>query len=407
MSFPRKRESRFDECFVWIPSQAGNDMKMLTFDFMSKRILISPNAFKHSLSAIEVAKTVKLALDQFDLKCELSPIADGGDGTIDVLNFSFPSSKFIKTKVHDPLMREIESSWILWDKDTAVIELAKTSGITLLKQNELNPMWANTFGTGELILSALDKGCRKIIIALGGSATIDAGVGILEALGGRFEDKKRNKVKPGAGFLNLIEKINWGHLDKRIKDCEIHILCDVQSHLVGKKGIVNFSAQKGASPGELVVIETNMNHYAEVVKKTIGAEFRFEPMTGAAGGVAFSLKAFLGAKLFSGFAYIANLISLEEKIKKSNLVITGEGNLDSQSLMGKGVIELAKLAKKYSKKAIVLCGDYDECINWKEHYIEHVIKIKPENLSLEESLKNTQQLIVDTIKQNVQLFINS
>lgn len=377
---------------------------------MSKKILIAPNAFKHSLSAIEVSKIIKQALDSLglNLKYDLTPIADGGDGTIDVLNLSFPKSKFIKAKVHDPLMREIESLWLLWDENTAIVELAKASGITLLKQNELNPMWANTFGTGELILSALDKGSKKIIIALGGSATIDAGVGILEALGVRFEDKKRNKVKAGGGFLSSIEKISLNHLDKRIKDCEFHVLCDVRATLTGEKGTVQkFATQKGAKEGEKIILEQGMKHLAKIVKEYTKSDFEFEQMVGAAGGVAFSLKAFLNADLFSGFVYLANLISLEEKIKNVDLIITGEGNLDSQSLMGKGVAELAKLAKKHNKKVIALCGDYDKNINWKEHYIEHVIEINPQGLPLEESLKNTKQLILKAVEQNHELFRNS
>ena len=396
-------------CF-WIPGQARNDMKMLRFDFMSKNILIAPNAFKHSLSAIETAKAIKQALDSLglNLKYELIPIADGGDGSIDVLNFSYPNSKFVKAKVHDPLMREIEASWLLWNENTAVIELAKASGIALLSVNELNPLWANTYGTGELILSALDKGCRKIIITLGGSATVDGGIGILEVLGVRVEDKKKKKVKLGGGFLSSIEKINLSHLDKRIKDCEFCVLCDVRNPITGEKGAVQkFAGQKGAKEGEKVILELGMKHLVKIAKEYTGNDFELEPMTGSAGGVAFSLKAFLGAELLSGFSYLANLISLEERIKVVDFVITGEGNLDSQSLMGKGVIELAKLAKKHSKKVIALCGDYDKNINWKEHYIEHVIEINPEGLPLEESLKNTKQLILKAIEQNCELFINS
>lgn len=377
---------------------------------MSQKILITPNAFKHSLSAIEAAKTIKQALDSLglNLKYELLPIADGGDGTIDILNFSFPKSKFIKAKVHDPLMREIESLWLLWDENTAVIELAKASGVALLSNDELNPFWANTYGTGELILSALDKGCKKIIIALGGSATIDAGAGILEALGVRFEDKKRNKVKSGGGFLSSIEKIDLHHLDKRIKDCEFHMLCDVSIPLTGEKGTIQrFGTQKGAREGEKIILENGMKHLAKVAKQYTGNDFESVPMVGAAGGVAFSLKTFLGTKLFGGFSYLANLISLEEKIKNSDLIITGEGNLDTQSLMGKGVIELAKLAKKHNKKVIVVCGDYDRNINWREYHIDHVIEIKPDNLSLEESLKNTKKLLTKAIEKNSQLFMNS
>ena len=375
---------------------------------MLKKILIAPNAFKYSLNAIEVAKFIKSALNSLNLnlECELSPIADGGDGTIDILNFNYPNSKFIKTKVHDPLMREIKSSWLLWDENTAVIELAKASGITLLSEKELNPFWANTYGTGELVLSALDKGCKKIIVALGGSATIDGGVGILEALGIRFEDKKKNKVNSGGGFLSSIEKINSNHLDRRIRDCELSLLCDVNIPLTGENGTVHkFASQKGAKEGEKVILEKGMKHLSKIAKQYTRNNFELEPMTGSAGGVAFSLKTFLGAKLSPGFLYLANLISLEEKIKNSDLIITGEGNLDSQSLMGKGVIELAKLAKKHNKKVIVLCGDYDENINWREHYVEHVIKIKPENLSSEESIRNTKELIVKAIEQNIELFI--
>ena len=377
---------------------------------MSKRILIAPNAFKHSLNAIEISKIIKQALDSLDLnlKFELSPIADGGDGTIDILNFNHPSLKFVKAKVHDPLMREIESSWLLWDEHTAIIELAKASGIALLTKEELNPFWANTYGTGELILSALDKGCKKIIVTLGGSATVDAGIGILEALGAKVEDKKKHKVKPGGGFLSSIEKIDLSHLDKRIKGCELCVLCDVRNPLTGEKGAVQkFAGQKGAKEGEKVILELGMKHLAKIAKEFTGNDFELEPMTGSAGGVAFSLKAFLGAELFSGFSYLAKLISLEEKIKNSDMVITGEGNLDNQSLMGKGVIELAKLAKKHGKKVIVLCGDYENSINWKEHCIDNVIKIKPENLSLEESLKHTKELILKSIEKNKELFVNS
>lgn len=375
---------------------------------MPKRILISPNAFKHSLSAIEVAKIVKATLNllKLDISCEIAPIADGGDGTIDVLNFYFPKSKLVKCTVHDPLMRVIESEWLLLDKETAVIELAKASGLVLLKEEELNPMWANTFGTGELILSALDKGCKKIIITLGGSATVDAGLGILHALGVKIFDKKKRPVKPGGGFLSTISEIDLRSVDKRIKNVQLHVLCDVKSTLFGKNGTINFSSQKGAKEGEIVVLENGMKHFSEIVKKMTGYEFEMEPMVGAAGGVAFSLKSILGAELFGGFSYISKLISLEEKIKDSDLLITGEGFLDKQTLMGKGVYELAKLADKYNKKVIVFCGNYDSSINWGTYNINNVIKLDSFGLSLAESLKNAKDLLEKAVKSNYKLIIN-
>ena len=375
-----------------------------------KQILIAPNTFKHSLPAIEVAKTIKQVLDalNLDLNCELAPIADGGDGTIDILNFYFKKSKLVQCSIHDPLMRSIQANWLLLDKETAVIELAKASGLALLKEDELNPMWANTFGTGELIVSALDKGCTKIILTLGGSATVDAGLGIIQALGVKIFDKKKHPLKAGGGFLNQVEKINLSSIDKRINKTELHILCDVGIPLLGETGTVQrFSTQKGAKEGEKHVLELGMKHFANIIKNTVAYDCSMEPMVGSAGGVAFSLKALLAAKLFCGFSYLSNLISLEEKIKNSDIIITGEGNLDSQTLMGKGVYELAKLAKKLNKtNVIVVCGECDTGINWQAYNIKEVIKIKPEGISQAESLKNTKNLIETSLKNHSELFRN-
>lgn len=372
---------------------------------MSKKILIAPNAFKHSLSALDVAKVIKQSLD---LPSEIAPIADGGDGTIDIVNYYFKKSKFIECNVHDPIGRNIKSKWLLLDNETAVVELAKASGISLLKEDELNPMWANTFGTGELILSALDKGCKKIIIALGGSATVDGGLGILQALGVKIFAGKKHLIKAGGGFLSQIHEINFSSLDKRIKGVKLDVLCDVKIPLLGEKGTVNkFSVQKGAKVGEKVILENGMKHYSETVKKITGNDCENELMVGAAGGVAFSLKTLLGAELFSGFLYIAKLISLEEKIKDADFVITGEGNLDAQTLMGKAVYELTKLAKKYQKKIIAFCGTYDKGIDWKKNGIDHVIQIAPLDLSLTEAIENASELLQIAVKHNSELFINN
>lgn len=376
---------------------------------MSKRVLIAPNAFKGSLSATEVAQTVKSTLDSLDLDldCQIAPIADGGDGTIDIVNHYFKKSKFIECNVHDPIGRNIKSKWLLLDNETAVVELAKASGISLLKEDELNPMWANTFGTGELILSALDRGCKKIIIALGGSATVDAGLGILQALGVKIFDGKKHLIKTGGGFLSQIHEINFSSLDKRIKGVKLDVLCDVKIPLLGEKGTVNkFSVQKGAKEGEKVILENGMKHYSETVKKITGNDFKDELMVGAAGGVAFSLKSFLDAELYPGFNYLARITSFEEKIKDADFVITGEGNIDIQTLMGKAVSEVAKLTKKYKKKLIAICGDHDKNMRWDEYNIDHVIKIKPEEASIEESILNTRIFIKNAIKNHLGLFKN-
>lgn len=376
-----------------------------------KKILISPNAFKGSLGAIEVAQTIKSTLSSLNLNLNLNietaPIADGGDGTIDVINYYFKKSRFIDSEVQDPLGRKIKSKWLLLDSQTALIELAKASGLSLLRGHELNPMWANTFGTGELISSAIDKGCTKIIVTLGGSATVDGGAGILQALGVKFFDKKKQIVKAGGGYLNQIEKFDLSSTDKRLKKIRFDLLCDVRIPLIGEGGTVKkFSCQKGASVGEMVVLEEGMKHFAKVTKNLLGCDYELEQMVGSAGGVAYGLKSFLGAELFNGFVYLANMIGLEEKIKNSDLIITGEGSLDSQTLLGKGVFELTKLASKYKKNVIALCGIYDKNIDWTSHGLINVIQVKPDDLSLAESLKNTKNLIEKAIKSESTLFIN-
>lgn len=377
---------------------------------MSKKILISPNAFKHSLSSIEVAGVIKNSVKSYDinLPCQIAPIADGGDGSIDILNFYFNKSKYIDCQVQDPLGRSINSKWLLLEKDVAVIELAKASGISLLSSDELNPMWANTYGTGQLINSALNEGCKKIIIAVGGSATVDAGVGALQALGVKFFDNKKHLVKAGGGFLTSINEFSLSGLNKNLKGVSLHVLCDVQIPLTGEKGTVNkFSAQKGAKEGERVILEKGMKHYAKIVKETINSDCENEPMVGAAGGVSFSLKSILDAELFSGFSYLSKLTSLEEKIKESDLIITGEGRLDNQTILGKGVFEIVKLSKKYDKEIVVLCGSYDGSINWKSHDIDNIIQIQPDGMSLDESLKNTKELLEVSIKTYIEYFINN
>jgi len=368
---------------------------------MTKHILIAPNALKHSLGAIEIAKIIKSGLDSSEekLSYEIAPIADGGDGTSDLVKYYFPKSKFVDCSVHDPLMRTIKSQWLLLEDGTAVIELAKASGLSLLAENELNPMWANTFGTGELILSAMDKGCKKIILTLGGSATVDAGMGILEALKVKILDKENKLLKPGGGFLNSIKEINLREIDKRIKSCEIHVLCDVRIPLTGENGAVNrFAAQKGAKEGEKVILEQGMKNLATITKRITGFDFEREPMTGAAGGVAFTVKAFLDANLHLGFIYLSNLIGLEEKIKKADVIITSEGSLDAQTLMGKGVFELAKLGKKHKKKIIVFCGKYDKDINWSSYGIDSVFQIKPDDISEKESILKANEFLKKSVE---------
>ena len=372
---------------------------------MTRRILVSPNAFKGSLSALEATETISSSLNKLGLVAKKAPIADGGDGTIEVIKYYFKSAKYITGTVHDPLMRKIKSKWLLLNKNTAVIELSKVSGISLLNKNELNPLQTTTFGTGELILSALNKGCKEIIITLGGSATVDAGMGILSALGVRFLDEKNKTLRSCGKSLRLIRKIDLANLDKKILKCKIIVLCDVEIPLTGKIGTVMcFSGQKGANKNEKLYLERGMKNLVKIIKKMRKKDFHMIPMVGSAGGVAFGLKTFLNANLCRGFDYVSRLSSLEKKIKKSGLIITGEGYLDKQTLLGKGIYKLAMLAKAHKKKVIVFCGNYDKSIDWKRYNICHIVKIKPVNYSLSQSLRKARILLQNAVKANISLF---
>ena len=234
---------------------------------------------------------------------------------------------------------------------------------------------------------------------------MDAGIGILSALGVRFLDKKNKTLRPCGESLRLIRKIDLTNLDKRILKCKIIALCDVEIPLTGTTGTVMcFSKQKGASEKEKLYLENGMKNLVNVIKKMRKKDFHMIPMVGSAGGVAFALKTFLKARLCKGFDYVSRLSSLEKKIKKSDLIITGEGSLDKQTLLGKGVYKLAMLAKVHKKKVVVFCGNYDKSIDWKRYNICHIVKIKPVNYSLSQSLRKGRILLQNAIKAHISFF---
>ncbi|MBI1858640.1 MAG: glycerate kinase [Candidatus Melainabacteria bacterium] len=381
---------------------------------MQKQILIAPNAFKNSLSAIDVAYAIKEGLQGLSCQTKILPIADGGDGTIDIIKQYLKKSKYVNCIVHDPLMRKIKSKWLCLNREIAVIELAKASGIVLLKRNELNPLLASTYGTGELVLDALNKGCKKFIISLGGSATVDAGIGILSALGVRFLNKKNEELLPCGKSLKLIHKIDFRCLDKRVKQSEFIVLCDVQNPLLGKYGAVAcYAQQKGANKKMRLLLEKGMKNYINVIeeiekieKNTRKKYFKL-PMTGSAGGVAYSLFVILNAKLYQGFDYLAKLFPIKHEVKNADLIITGEGYLDKQTMYGKGVYKLLDLAKLLHKPVVIVCGNYDRKVDWEKIGIEHVFAIQEKGISALKSMQKAKQLIVKKVKSNSKIFVSA
>ncbi len=321
-------------------------------------ILIAPNAFKNSLSAADAAKAIAEGLQQSRLKCtsECFAIGDGGDGTGELL-IKKCNGKIVNAEVHDPLGRKITASFGLIDNGkTAIIEMADASGLRLLKHDELNPLQASSYGTGELMKLALDKGVTKIIIAMGGSATVDAGCGILSALGVKFLNKEEQKLLKPESLIEL-HKIDVTEIDKRILHCEIVVLCDVDNKLLGDNGSAAvFGPQKGATIEAVKKLEVSLAKLASVTFQQTKKDISSIKYGGTAGGAAAGLFAFINAKPVNGIAYFLQFINFEQALQRSDIVITGEGCIDKQTLQGKGPFGVALRAKEKGIPVIGIAG---------------------------------------------------
>jgi len=322
-------------------------------------ILIAPNAFKNSLSAQAAAEALQRGLLESSLDCttECFPIADGGDGTGELI-LKKCNGTLVNATVNDPLGRPITASFGLIDNgSTAVIEMANSSGLRLLKVEELNPLQTTSFGTGELIKTALDKGVDKIILAMGGSATVDGGCGILSALGVQFLDVDGNALQPNPASLTLLATIDTSKLDVRVLNTEIVVICDVDNRLLGDKGAAAvFGPQKGASPADVVTLNATLARFNEITLEQFGKNMGELKYGGAAGGATAGIHAFLNAQLVNGIDYFLKLTGFEASLQKSNVVITGEGSIDEQTLQGKGPFGVASLAKSNNIPVIGIAG---------------------------------------------------
>ena len=356
-------------------------------------ILIAPNAFKNSLDAAKVAEAIENGLHKSKLQCTTAcfPVADGGDGTAGLL-IDYLKGEWINTKVHDPLMREISSSfgWIDNDK-TAVIELAAASGLRLLKPPEYDPLITTTAGTGELILEALEKNANKIMLCVGGSATIDGGIGVLKTLGIKFFDAKGDELNDLPAILSSVADIDPTSCDRRIKNTRIIILCDVENPLLGPKGAATiFGPQKGASEKDVELLENKLAKFNDIVLHRTGKHMSSIKHGGAAGGVAAGLYAFLNAELVNGIDYFLHATGFEKEIAKANMVITGEGSIDLQTLHGKGPFGVAKKAKEFLLPVIGMAGSVPAFIDKSmQQYFDQLISINDNEADLETAIKNT------------------
>lgn len=356
-------------------------------------IIIAPNAFKGSLSSDEAAQCIAAGLKKSNLPCTLKliPIADGGDGTAHLISRKLAADT-IKLLIHDPLGRKIRAAYGWENKTkTAIIEMADASGIRLLDTKELNPLKTNTRGTGELIKSALDKGAKKIIIGLGGSATVDGATGLLNELGVRFLDKSERRITELPKGLLALNRIDVSSMNPGLKDCEIVLLCDVTNKLLGKNGAAAvFGPQKGADKKAVALLEKCLYQFNKIVKKDLKIDMDSLTHGGSAGGVAAGLAAFMNAKPVSGISYYLDIVGFESELKKAALLITAEGKLDTQTMEGKGPFGVAEKALQHQVPVVILAGQVPEK-SWKElhQYFKVILPIGRTPCSIEDAMKNT------------------
>jgi len=361
------------------------------------KIVIASDSYKHCLTSREAGlwlqKGIHSGLPGAEIR--VVPVADGGEGTMTAL-VDATGGKTFSTPVRGPLGDIVEAEFgLLGDGTTGVVEMASASGIELIPDNKRNPLKASTYGTGELIRKALDAGCRRLIIGLGGSATNDGGTGMLAALGVRFLDGSGNAIQEGGGGLDAISEIDVEGLDQRIFECDIIVASDVNNPLTGKNGAsFVYGPQKGADADTARQLDENLERYAKITARLLGADHSESPGAGAAGGLGFGILAFLKGSMRNGFDVVREVTGLEKVIEDSDLIITGEGRLDFQTQYGKTPYGVAQIAGKYGKPVIAVGGSlgkgYEVLYN---KGFTSIISIADRPMTLEESLSEAPQLL--------------
>ncbi|HEV3148140.1 MAG TPA: glycerate kinase [Chthoniobacterales bacterium] len=319
------------------------------------KILIAPDKFKGSLNAREVAENIAKGLRDVLPEATISivPMADGGEGTAEVVCDAL-GGKWVKCGAHDPIGREIQARYAyIGNHKLAVMEMSEAAGIRRLSESERDPLRANTFGVGEMILAAANRGAREIVIGLGGSATNDGGVGMARALGFRFFEHEQEYEQE----LSRIVRLKWIEKPKNLALPKMVAAVDVRNPLLGENGATRvFGPQKGATENKIGILERALGRLAEIVAKDFGVDYRDEPGAGAAGGLGFGLMSFCGAVIKPGFEVVAESVGLESKMEDVDVVITGEGSLDRQTLEGKTPAGVAGLARKFGKRIFAIVG---------------------------------------------------
>ena len=371
------------------------------------KVVAAPQTFKGSISALNAAEAISIGVKNIYPSAEvlLCPVADGGDGTLETL-VEVSNGNIVECVVEGPTGTPVEAQWgAMGDEQTAVIEMARTSGLALLDLNERDPLNASTYGLGEAILSALDQNYRKFIIGIGGSATNDGGAGMAQAVGISLKDEFGKEIPRGGAALSKLHSIDTAGIDPRIKQSEFMVACDVNNPLTGPEGAsAVYGPQKGATPEMITQLDEALKNFAETILRDLGEEVEHISGAGAAGGLGAGMMAFMGGTLKPGVDIVLDTVGLADKLKGTDIVITGEGGIDFQTVYDKAPIGVAKLAKNLGIPTIALAGlvGKDFQVVHKDG-IESVFSIVNGPMTLENASSNAHRLIVESTEQVMRL----
>lgn len=376
----------------------------MDFNFSHMNILIAVDSFKGSLTTKELADAIEegIVAVSGEYSVRKMPLADGGEGTADALIEALGGRK-VRVEVKGPLFEPVEAEYGILSDQTAILDMASSSGLPLVPENRRNPMQTTTFGLGELILDAMGKGCRKFIIGIGGSATNDAGMGMMAALGVEFLDKDHQRLNPTGGSLSEIVTVDTSGLKPELAACEFLIACDVDNPLYGRNGAAHvYARQKGATDGMIEELDHGLRHFSETIESQMNKEISDIPGAGAAGGLGGGFLAFLNAELRPGASIVFEKLNMKQHIGWADLVITGEGSLDFQTVMGKAPMGMGKLAKEADVPVIALAGRVtDDATKGHEYGITAMFSVMDGPISLEEAMnpKNAFRMVRKEVEE--------
>ena len=369
-----------------------------------KRVVVASDSFKGCLTSLQVADAVEAGVKSVYPSCEVVKlsVADGGEGTVQALSDAM-NGEIVSILVKDPLGREVSASYaMIREKETAVIEVSAASGLTLLSPQERNPLAASSYGSGQIISDALSRGCRNFLMCIGGSAVNDAGMGMLSALGFRFLDEEGNRLEGSGADMSEVCDVDLSQVDPALGEAVFTVACDVDSPFCGTQGAAYvFAPQKGASPEQVKILDEGMSHFASVMKKLTGIDVINIPGAGAAGGIGGAMASFLGAELKSGAEMVLDAVRFDEVLSDTDVVITGEGCLDGQTMTGKLPYCVAQRSAKADVPVAAVCGraEVDEC-----QYFGAIIPVTPAAMPLNEAM--IPSVASENIKKAVASFLH-